>query len=106
MYRYLDYLKRSKEDLEENFGKYLEILNGIAKKYGGKAYMFGSYVKGEYISASDIDILIEIPNNIDRFIVLHEARRLVQNRRVEIHVLNESDAKIFKELIKVYKEIK
>jgi predicted nucleotidyltransferase len=105
MYRYFDYLKESKRDLEENLGKYLEILKSIAEKYGGKAYMFGSYVKGGYIGASDIDILIEIPDNIDRFKVLHEARRLVQNRRVEIHVLNESDAKTFKELIKVYKEI-
>jgi hypothetical protein len=37
--------------------------------------------------------------------VLHEARRLVKNRRIELHVLNHSDAEEFKKIIKEYKEI-
>jgi hypothetical protein len=37
--------------------------------------------------------------------VLHEARKVAPNTRIEIHVLNKRDAEIFKELIKDYKEI-
>lgn len=105
MHRYFEYLKKSKKDLEENIEKYLKTLKTIAEKHNGKAYIFGSYLKGGYTAASDIDILIEIPDNVDRLRVLHEARKHVQNRKIEIHILNKSDAEIFKQLIKIYKEI-
>ncbi len=105
MYRYFEYLKKSKRDLDENFEKYLVALRDLARKYKGKAYVFGSYIRVESIGASDIDILLEIPDSIDRLSVLHEARRLVSNRRIEIHVLNKSDAEIFKKIIKYYQEI-
>lgn len=105
MHRYYEYLKRTQKNLAENLEKYLKALRDLAERYGGKAYVFGSYIKGEYIAASDIDVLIEIPDSVDRLQVLHEARRLVPNRRVEIHVLNYSDAEVFKRLIKDYKEI-
>ncbi len=105
MLRYLDYLKILREDLEKNLEKYLEVIKSIAKRYGGKAYIFGSYIKGGYIAASDIDILIEVPNNVDRLQVLHKIRRLVPNTKIEIHVLNKSDAEEFKKIIKVFKEL-
>jgi predicted nucleotidyltransferase len=62
-------------------------------------------LKGEYIAASDVDVLLEVPDSVDRLQVLHEARRLVKNRRIELHVLNHSDAEEFKKIIKEYKEI-
>jgi predicted nucleotidyltransferase len=105
MYRHIEYLKRTRKDLEENLEKYLSALKSLAEKNGGKAYIFGSYLRGENIAASDIDILIEIPDNIDRLSVLHEARKVASNTRIEIHVLNKKDAEIFKQLIKEYKEI-
>jgi len=96
VYKYFDYLKNTKRDLDENIQKYLMALRDLAKKYNGRAYVFGSYIKGENICASDIDVLLEIPDDIDRLSVLHEARKLVSNRRIEIHVLNKSDAEVFK----------
>lgn len=63
-------------------------------------------MKGGYIAASDVDVLLEVPDNVDRLQVLHEARRLVKNRRIELHVLNHSDAEEFKKIIKEYKEIR
>jgi predicted nucleotidyltransferase len=105
MHRYIEYLKRTKRDLEENLDKYLKELENLAKKNGGKIYLFGSYALQKSIGASDVDVLIEIPDSIDRLEVLHEARKLVPNRRIEIHVLNESDALVFKNLIKYYRSI-
>jgi predicted nucleotidyltransferase len=105
MYRHIEYLKKTRKDLEENLEKYLSDLKSLAEKHGGKAYIFGSYLRGGNIAASDIDILIEIPDNIDRLSVLHEARKVAPNTRIEIDVLNKRDAEIFKELIKDYKEI-
>jgi len=96
MLRYFEYLRKSKKDLEENLENYLKALKELATKYNGRLYVFGSYVKGEYIAASDVDVLLEIPDNVDRLNVLHEARKAVQNRRIEIHVLNSSEAEVFK----------
>ena len=47
----------------------------------------------------------QVPDSVNRLEVLHEARKLVPNRRVEIHVLNESDAQLFKNVIKYYREV-
>ena len=105
MHRYFKYLRESKRDLEENLEKYLKALRGLATRYNGRLYIFGSYLKGDYIAASDVDVLIEVPDSVDRLQVLHEARRLVQNRRIEIHVLNRSEAELFKRIIKEYKEV-
>lgn len=102
---YIEYLKRARRDLYENFEEYLKRLIELSRRYGGKAYLFGSYVKRQWIGASDVDVLIEIPDNVDRLNVLHEARKLVPNRRIEIHVLNKSDAETFKQIIKEYREV-
>jgi predicted nucleotidyltransferase len=105
MNKYLEYLKMLRDDLEQNLDKYLDAIKCVAQRYGGKAYIFGSYIKGGYIAASDIDILVEMPENIDRLQVLHEIRRLAPNTKIEIHVLNKSDAEEFKKIIKVFKEL-
>ncbi len=98
MHRYLDYLRRRRRDLEENLSRYLALLREPARKYGGEAYLFGSRARGEALPSSDVDVLIVVPDNVDRLKVLHEARRLVPNTMVEIHVLNQSDANLFKKL--------
>ncbi len=105
MYRYLEYLKKCKKDLDKHLWDYLKTIRDIASKYKGRAYIFGSYVKGENIGASDVDVLIEIPDGVSRLEVLHEVRKIIQSRKIEIHVLNESDAQLFKEIIKHYREI-
>jgi len=105
VYRYIEHLRRLRKDLEENLENYLRSLRDLARRYGGRVYVFGSYVRGERIGASDVDVLIEVPDSVNRLEVLHEARKLVPNRRVEIHVLNESDAQLFKKVIKYYREV-
>jgi predicted nucleotidyltransferase len=105
MHRYLEVLRRYQEDLERNLDRYLKALREVAEKYGGRAYLFGSYLRGERIAASDVDVLLEVPQGADRFEVLHEARRRAPNPKLEIHVLNESEAWLFKRLVKELKAL-
>ena len=105
MHRYLEYLKMLRVDLEKNLEKYLEIIRNAAQRYEGKAYIFGSYVKGDYIAANNVDIPVEVPDDVDRLQVLHEIRRLVLNTEIQIHVLNKTDAEKFKRIIKIFKEL-
>ncbi len=106
MHKYIEYLRKQKKDLEENLENYLKALKDLAAKYNGKLYVFGSRIKGEAIAASDVDVLIEIPDDVDRLKVLHEAKKLALNTKIEIHVLNKEDAEIFKRTIKNYIEIR
>ncbi|MCC6016670.1 MAG: nucleotidyltransferase domain-containing protein [Desulfurococcaceae archaeon] len=105
MHRYLEYLKMLRVDLEKNLEKYLEIIRNAAQRYEGKAYIFGSYVKGDYIAANNVDIPVEVPDDVDRLQVLHEIRRLVLNTEIQIHVLNKTDAEEFKKIIEIFKEL-
>lgn len=105
MSRYVEYLRRRRRDLEGNLDRYLNILKELVGRYGGKLYLFGSRVKGNALVSSDLDVLLEIPDGVDRLKVLHEVRRAIPNSMVEIHVLNESDAQIFRKLIKEYREV-
>jgi len=105
VYRYLEARRRYRRDLEENLGRYLEALRSLAESLGGRAYLYGSRVRGDALPSSDVDVLIEVPDNVDRLEVLHRARRLVPNPLVEIHVLNKSDADLFKKLVARLREL-
>jgi len=98
MSKYVEYLRRRRKDLENNLDGYLRMLKELAIGYNGKLYVFGSYIRGEAIALSDIDVLLEIPDNIDRLEVLHKARKLVPNSKIEIHVLNKKMPKNSKKL--------
>lgn len=78
----------------------------LAERHGGRAYLYGSRARGDALPSSDVDVLIVVPNNVDRLKVLHQARRLVPNTLVEINVLNEDEAVIFMRLVKTVKPIK
>ncbi|GGP19965.1 hypothetical protein GCM10007981_05800 [Thermocladium modestius] len=97
--------ERKNEDYRRNRSTYLAEIKRIAEAHGGKAYLFGSEAKGEAIAASDVDILVEIPDQEDRLMVLLELRKSIRNTKFEFHILNETDAAIFKRLIKYYVEI-
>jgi len=105
MYEYYKRLKKINEDFVENREKYFLIIKEIVKKYEGKAYLFGSFLKGSAIAASDIEILIEIPNNVYWADVLNELKSKINNPKFEFHVYNKEEAEIIKKLIKDYKEI-
>jgi predicted nucleotidyltransferase len=76
--RYFKILEGVEKGLEENLEKYIEALRGLATRYSERLYIFGSYLKCYYTTASGVDLLIEVPDSVDRPQVLHEARRLVQ----------------------------
>ena len=101
MHRYIEVEVRRRyiRDLQENLHKYLNILKELAQQYGGKAYIFGSRARGNALPSSGVDIPIVIPDNVDRLKVLHEARKKIRNPLIDIHVLNESDAKTFIKLL-------
>ncbi len=105
MHRYIEALRRRREDLDKNLEMYLSRLSALARKYGGRAYIFGSRVRGDALPSSDVDVLIVVPDGVDRLEVLHEARRLVPNTLVDIHVLNEGDAAAFMKMIKELKPL-
>ncbi len=106
MHRFIEYLRNRRRDLEENLEAYLKALRILAERHGGRAYLYGSRARGDALPSSDVDVLIVVPNNVDRLKVLHQARRLVPNTLVEINVLNEDEAEIFMRLVKTVKPIK
>ena len=95
MHEYLDYLDKRERDFEKNKKRYFKKISEIAEKHGGKAYIFGSYVKGESLPGSDIDILVIIPKEANRIKVLNELRMEIPNTKFEFHVLHEEEGKYF-----------
>jgi len=92
-------LEERLRDLRENLGAYLDHIRRVAEEHGGVAYLFGSALKGGWIAASDVDILVEVPDDVDRISVLLKIRKVVKNPKVEVHVLNRRDSEAFKRLI-------
>ncbi len=89
--------------MDRNLEMYLLRLSVLAWRYGGRAYIFGSRVRGDALPSSDV--LIVVPDGVDRLEVLHEARRLVPNTLVDIHVLNVDDAVVFMKMIEELKPL-
>ncbi|MBB5254766.1 nucleotidyltransferase domain-containing protein [Sulfurisphaera ohwakuensis] len=105
MFEYYRKLEEEEKDFQQNKEKYFKIIVEIAKKYGGKAYLFGSRLKGTAIASSDVDILVEIPCNIYWLDVLSELMKSIKNPKFEFHVYCGKEAEEFKKLIKEYKEL-
>ena len=100
MLGYLELLRERNRDLEARLHEYLAALKDLAEALGGAAYLFGSAARGEAIAASDVDVLIEVPDHADPLQVMLIARRLAPNRKIEIHVLRHSEAETLKRLAK------
>ncbi len=98
-------LEEMNKDFEKNKEKYFRKIREIAEKYNGKAYIFGSYLRGESLAGSDVDVLVVVPENVDRLKVLFELRKEIKNRKFEFHVLNKKEGKLFLKLIGEYMEI-
>ncbi|BDB98041.1 nucleotidyltransferase domain-containing protein [Saccharolobus caldissimus] len=98
-------LREINEDFKKNKDKYFKIISEIAKKYKGKAYLFGSQIKGTAIASSDVDVLIEIPCNVYWLTVLSELMREIRNPKFEFHIHCGKEAEELKKLIKDYIEL-
>jgi len=63
----------------------------------GKAYLFGSYAKGNFNEYSDIDIVLVIKNRPDSFDLQVELLNLTWDidTRIEPHLLDEEDLNTF-----------
>lgn len=88
----LELIKEEKEKFEKKKEKYLDSIREIAKKYGIRAYIFGSRIKNQSISSSDLDILLVIPKNLwkERWKIYDEVKRACEdNIFVEIHIVSE-----------------
>lgn len=96
----LEYLKKENEDFEKNKEKYFEKIKEICKKYEAEAYLFGSYLKGEALAGSDVDVLIVIPKKFNRIEVLLELRKNIRNRKFEFHVIYNEEKSIYLKFIK------
>ncbi|MFP3218261.1 MAG: nucleotidyltransferase domain-containing protein [Acidianus sp.] len=105
MFEYYRRLDEINKDYEKNKEKYFKEIAEIVRKYKGKAYIFGSQLKGNAIAASDVDILVEIPCEVYWLEVLTELRMKIRNPKFEFHVHCVKEAEEMKKLIKIYKEI-
>jgi len=98
----LELIKEEKEKFEKNKEKYLDSIREVTKKYGIRAYMFGSRIKNQNISSSDLDILLVIPKNLwkERWKIYDEVKRACEdNIFVEIHIVSED---VFEDMRKIY----
>ena len=98
----LEFIREEKEKFEKNKEKYLESISKVARKYGIKAYVFGSRIKNQSISSSDLDILLVIPKNLwkERWKIYDEVKRACEdNIFVEIHIVSEE---VFEEMKNIY----
>ena len=69
-------------------------INSVCKKYElAKAFVFGSYVKGNYFSGSDIDVAVvlkNVPNLFDAQVDLLNLRK-DEDLLIEPHPFRDSD---------------
>lgn len=72
---------------EEAIAQIKKLVEPIFKKYGvEKAYVFGSYARGDYNENSDIDIIIVAKNIKSLFIIgmILEALKQALNKEVDL----------------------
>lgn len=72
---------------EEAIAQIKELVEPIFKKYGvEKAYIFGSYARGDYNEDSDIDIIIVAKNIKSLFIIgmILESLKQALNKEVDL----------------------
>ncbi|MEG0875084.1 MAG: nucleotidyltransferase family protein [Clostridiales bacterium] len=80
-------MKNGVYDIEE----IKQLVIPIAKKHGvSKVYIFGSYARGEAISESDIDLLVDIKKRIGMFALgsLYGDLEDVLQRQVDLITVN------------------
>jgi len=105
MREYYKRLERINADFAENREMYFSIIREIAEKYGGRAYLFGSQLKGNAIAASDVDVLVVIPNEVHWLDVLVELKEKVRNPKFQFHVRNVKEAEVIMWLIGQSREL-
>ncbi|WP_291998944.1 nucleotidyltransferase domain-containing protein [Caldivirga sp.] len=105
MFRYYRELGRVNEDFRRNKLRYFKKIIEIAEEYNGKAYLFGSQLRGSATAASDVDILVEVPCGVNWLEVLARLRREVGNPKFEFHVRCGEEAKLMKRMIKEYEDL-
>lgn len=97
------------KDFERNKERYFKKIKQIASKFGGKAFVFGSFLsKNKFLGGSDVDILICIPNlnRKTKWVILRELKKSVnENPRFEFHVVDEKNFKLYLKMIKKWKAI-
>lgn len=92
-------------DFEMNKEVYFERIRETVKKFNGKAFLFGSYLKGEAIASSDVDVLIVVPSGVKRIEVLKELTTKISNPRFEFHVIHEDEAELYYKFFKPFREL-
>ena len=93
------------EDFRRNKERYFSMIRQISKENNGKAYVFGSYVKGGWKGGSDVDILIVIPDDANRIAILNEISEKIRNPIFEFHVIHEKEEKFYLRMIKDFKPL-
>ena len=101
----LDTRRSILEDFKKNRERYFSLIRQISKENNGKAYVFGSYVKGGWKGGSDVDILIVIPDRAERREILKEISEKIRNPIFEFHVIHQKEEKFYLKMIKDFKPL-
>ncbi len=84
------------EDLRRNAEKYIQLAKDIGRRYNAKVFIAGSYGTEKFSKASDLDVVLVVPNKnlIDKLLI--ELRRKIRNSRVNFHVITEDEKILYK----------
>ena len=96
------------EDFKKNQVKYFRNIKKISRKYNGKSYLFGSFVKKKFYGGSDIDVLVFIPHltRKKKWKILEELKDKVNRNPIfEFHVVGEDEFSLYKKFIKELKAL-
>jgi poly(A) polymerase Pap1 len=89
---------KKSEDLIKNAKKYIKLSKKIGKKYGCRVFTSGSFGTKKFSLASDLDIVIVIPDEKLREKILIELRKKIKNSKVNFHIITKDFLHLYKKI--------
>jgi predicted nucleotidyltransferase len=91
---------KKSENLIKNAKKYIKISKEIGKKYGCRVFTSGSFGTKRFSYASDLDIVIVIPDENLGEKILIELRKKIKNPKVNFHIITKDFLHLYKKINK------
>jgi poly(A) polymerase Pap1 len=89
---------KKSEDLIRNAKKYIKLSKKIGEKYGRRVFTSGSFGTKKFSLASDLDIVIVIPDEKLREKILIEIRKKIKNPKVNFHIITKDFLHLYKKI--------
>jgi predicted nucleotidyltransferase len=91
---------KKSQNLIKNAKKYIKISKEIGKKYGCRVFISGSFGTKRFSYASDLDIVIVIPDEKLGEKILIELRKKIKNPKVNFHIITKDFLHLYKKINK------